>query len=535
MARLTYEAFGEAKTLFAWSKDARCVVSHPGLRKRLADGWPLERALTEPVATKGMSSGKKLVTAFGETKSLLAWERDPRCLVTRRALKERLEKGVEPEEAMGQAPSHVPDFSPLEAFGETKALMDWSRDPRCQVTYQQLRHRLKVMTLEEALKAPARGTVLHEAFGEAKTLAEWVADPRCQVKRQVLDGRLQRGLPLEEALTSIRGRSHAHEAFGERKSLTGWARDPRSKVPVPATLHFRVKEMGVPLEEALTTECLRPSSGFERPIEELLRSWGLEVHAHDRTAISPMEIDLLLPALSLGIECNGVHWHREAEKGRDYHRTKWERCMSAGMRLLQIWEDDYLLRRPVVERMLRHKVGLAGEKVGGRSTVVTTVPWYMARRFMDANHIQGAVPATLHLGLVHGEALVAVCSFRREPASWTLARYATSMAVQGGFSKVLQAFIRTERPQKIVTFADHCVSDGDLYERTGFVNDGELAPDYTYLVRGRRVHKFNYRLARFERDPDLLYHPDLTERELADLNGLDRIYDAGKTRYVWTP
>lgn len=47
-----------------------------------------------------------------------------------------------------------------------------------------------------------------------------------------------------------------------------------------------------------------------------------------------------------------------------------------------------------------------------------------------------------------------------------------------------------------------------------------------------RHHKFNYRIARFRRDPDLEYHDGMSERELAALNGLERVYDAGKTRWV---
>ena len=59
----------------------------------------------------------------------------------------------------------------------------------------------------------------------------------------------------------------------------------------------------------------------------------------------------------------------------------------------------------------------------------------------------------------------------------------------------------------------------------------ELAPDYMYIVNGERKHKFGYRLKRFQSDPELKYVVGLTERELAALNGLERVWDAGKTRY----
>ena len=115
---------------------------------------------------------------------------------------------------------------------------------------------------------------------------------------------------------------------------------------------------------------------------------------------------------------------------------------------------------------------------------------------------------------------------------WELSRYATAGLVRGGFTRLLTTFVKEHRPTQVVSFSDNTVSDGGVYEQAGFTRDGEIAPDYSYLVEGQRVHKFNYRLNRFRTDPDLKFEPGLTEKELADLNGLPRIYDAGKVRWV---
>lgn len=102
----------------------------------------------------------------------------------------------------------------------------------------------------------------------------------------------------------------------------------------------------------------------------------------------------------------------------------------------------------------------------------------------------------------------------------------------GGFTKLLTYAEREYTPSRFITFADHCISDGGLYEGNGFVVDKTLPPDYMYVVGDRREHKFDYRLKRFRNDPDLKYVEGLTERELAALNGLVRVWDAGKTRFV---
>jgi hypothetical protein len=43
-----YEAFGESKCVFEWSRDPRCVVSQATLNTRLWRGWLFLEALTTP-------------------------------------------------------------------------------------------------------------------------------------------------------------------------------------------------------------------------------------------------------------------------------------------------------------------------------------------------------------------------------------------------------------------------------------------------------------------------------------------------------
>lgn len=84
---------------------------------------------------------------------------------------------------------------------------------------------------------------------------------------------------------------------------------------------------------------------------------------------------------------------------------------------------------------------------------------------------------------------------------------------------------------RVVSFADFTVSDGSLYERTGWKKVGVLKPDYMYVWNFERVHKFNFRKDRFREDDDLYYEEGMTEFELAEKNGLLRVYDCGKVKY----
>ena len=49
-----FEAFGESKTAKLWSEDSRCLVSYPGLIKRLNSGWHAEAAMTTPPTPRAL-------------------------------------------------------------------------------------------------------------------------------------------------------------------------------------------------------------------------------------------------------------------------------------------------------------------------------------------------------------------------------------------------------------------------------------------------------------------------------------------------
>jgi hypothetical protein len=241
----------------------------------------------------------------------------------------------------------------------------------------------------------------------------------------------------------------------------------------------------------------------------------------------------------MAIEFNGVYWHSEAAgKDKWYHHNKWEVAKKKGIQLIQIWEDEWNRNPEQVKRMLAHKLGVvSGKRVYARKTRVVELSKKQMDVFLDENHIQGSVDGGVRLGLVSDDVLVAAMLLKTEAGSegksLNLLRFATAVPVPGGFTKLIKA-TRELFPEvtQVVTFSDNCVSDGGLYESNGFVAEKQLDPDYRYVVKGVREHKFNYRLKRFRNDPELQYVEGLSESQLARLNNLPRIWDCGKTKWV---
>ena len=89
----------------------------------------------------------------------------------------------------------------------------------------------------------------------------------------------------------------------------------------------------------------------QKEIADLLQSWGLEIVSNDRQAIPPLELDILIPSKKISIEYCGLHWHGQALLGpaaRAKHAAKTLACRKAGIRLITIFEDEWLYRKEAV-------------------------------------------------------------------------------------------------------------------------------------------------------------------------------------------
>ena len=266
--------------------------------------------------------------------------------------------------------------------------------------------------------------------------------------------------------------------------------------------------------------------------------WTVQRNVRGLLAVARSELDAYIPELRLAVEYNGVCFHSSAFRAPNYHADKLRMCSEAGIKLIQIWEDDWHERRAVVENLLRAKLGRSvSARLFARATTPSVCDRPEAAEFLNANHIQGAVSGTWYGCLRDsvGKPTAVMVLRNRGNGSAELSRYATDRRVPGGFTKLL-AFMEARLPDtvtEIVTFADLEISTGSLYEKSGFVKTGTLAPDYSYVMPGRneRQHKFLFRKNRFRADPSLKYEDGLTEKQLADLNGILRCYDSGKLRY----
>lgn len=271
--------------------------------------------------------------------------------------------------------------------------------------------------------------------------------------------------------------------------------------------------------------CGKIISYTQLEVAEFVAGLGVPIEHDNRTVLGGYHIDIWLPSINLGIEYNGAFWHTEERVGNK-HREKWEIAQAVNVRLIQIFDFEWIERRSAVENRLRSLIG-GSKAVGARSCELREVERAEAAKFLNAWHTQGTTPrAEVAYALFHDGQMVACMTFGRgrfHASGWELLRYASLGRVQGGFSRLLAAFIAARDPDEIRSYCDLRWGDGRVYAQAGFVMDHITAPDYWYTKSEKRVSRYSA-----QNRPK-----GQSEKEWAAENGCLKVLGVGHQRWVW--
>ena len=282
------------------------------------------------------------------------------------------------------------------------------------------------------------------------------------------------------------------------------------------------------------------NSAIEEFIRAFLKSKGIIFKEKDRKILDGKEIDFYIEDKKIAIEINGLFWHSEKFKENDYHLNKTIYCLDKGIFLVHVFEDEIMIKPDLVKSRLSSILGINDEKIFARKCDIREVNKKDTSIFLGENHIQGVAGSKIRLGLYSKNKLVSIMTFgelRKNMGSsakdnnWELIRFCSlkETTVVGAASKILNYFLMTFHPEKVISYCDRRWSDGKFYEKIGFVKDKETRPNYFYIKNGLRENRYKYR-------KDVLvsagYDPLKSESEIMRERKFLRIYDCGNFKFV---
>lgn len=294
------------------------------------------------------------------------------------------------------------------------------------------------------------------------------------------------------------------------------------------------------------TKCANLESKKETNLYEFVKNiTNCDVIHNDRKILEGKELDIYIPSKNIAIEYNGLRWHSELfGKDKWYHIDKLSKCNEKNVKLLQIFEDEYLYHKDIVLNKIKHILNINENlpKIMGRKCTIEIIDREVAEAFLNDYHIQGFARSTVYLGAVHDNELIAVMSFNKETKNsdkWELNRFASNYhyICQGVGGKLFKWFIKHYNPSEVKSFADRrwtLDKNNNLYTKLGFRLDKELNPDYEYILRSnplKRLHKFNFRKQLLHKKYNLPLN--MTEKEMTSYLGYDKIWNCGLFKYIW--
>lgn len=264
-----------------------------------------------------------------------------------------------------------------------------------------------------------------------------------------------------------------------------------------------------------------------------------EIIKNDRKTIG-LELDIYLPELKLAFEYNGIFWHSELYKGKNYHLSKTNLCLDNDIQLIHIWEDDWILKNQIIKSRIKNLLGKS-TKLYARQCQIKKLNFLDSKKFLEDNHIQGSCMSKVNIGLYHNNKLVSIMTFgnlrkslgqKSKKNHYELLRFCNqlNMTVIGGASRLFTYFIKNYEPESVISYADRCWSNGNLYRRLGFKKVSITQPNYYYVVGQVRKNRFNYRKDKLVK---MGYDKNKSESLIMEELGYHKIYDSGNLKYEW--
>lgn len=255
-----------------------------------------------------------------------------------------------------------------------------------------------------------------------------------------------------------------------------------------------------------------------------------------RDIISPLELDIWIPSKNVAIEYHGLYWHSGGHEGvfdKKRHRMKYLQCKERGIKLIQIFSDEWIARSNVVKSIISHALGESILKLNARDCSIITITSRESKPFLNDNHVNGATRASSHYALTHPEfGIVGVATVRKPiQKKWgegiiELARMAfkQGVVIRGGASKLIKRIVidgKATSATGLLSYAELRYGEGSVYEKCGLIRVDDSKVNYWYTDGYVRFDRFKYRA-----------QPGKSEAQVAMEANVRPVYGCGNATYL---
>jgi hypothetical protein len=201
------------------------------------------------------------------------------------------------------------------------------------------------------------------------------------------------------------------------------------------------------------------------------------------------------------------------------------------IKLIHLWEDVWQQQTALIQLRLLALLGKS-KRIHARQTQIIRLDKKVTDDFLNTHHLQKTTNAYYKYGLYLKDELVAVCTFSKSRVmldgpvlyrSFELVRFAnkSGTTVVGGWSKLLEYFIKQHHPAHLMTYADRDWSFGEGYIKFGFTFIENVLPQFFLIHPHELIRHYPHRLPQ-----------KFSSIEEMQNDGYIKIYNAGNAKFI---
>ena len=217
-----------------------------------------------------------------------------------------------------------------------------------------------------------------------------------------------------------------------------------------------------------------PEKAITKYIESILPDE--KIIKNTRLIISPLELDIYIPDKKIAIEFNGLYWHSYDRKGKNYHYKKYKLCKEKGIKLYQIFEDEWLFKEKIILNKL--KVFLIKNKLK-EGYKISKISNELELEFNDEFGLNDINKwSDKILGLYLNNDLIASLSFTKIDEEFKINNFCSNYKFEYNNLKyiLLDHFIKLYNYNQIKYISDLKWVDYDLLNNFDFIEYEEINP-----------------------------------------------------------
>lgn len=201
------------------------------------------------------------------------------------------------------------------------------------------------------------------------------------------------------------------------------------------------------------------------------------------------EIDMYIKPLNLGIEYDGLPWHSTKYRTKEQQLAKGMELLHEGIRLIRIFEDEWINRKEQVKEYLKYQVGKVPDNYYTSDCTIEHISQEDAMAFHNSRQVKIVGQSDINKALHYKNKIVAVISLDSTDKGLKLTCFSSAFKSVQASKKLLGAVIQDTQTKYIEAYMDNRLEDAKTYKYMGFTNSVKIETDPMYWKDGTNTRE----------------------------------------------